>query len=240
MQGEVLFNGLSVQRVEQRMTACPDKTQWPDEWRYMCAKGFLAPGERLLQVIARDEARLTALGTTRREVADRLAAVLRALEAAKCDSVDGEEFCGRKKWFIGKQYSPFYNDNEPHSPHNHTWCEEWKVWHTRHPKVVLVIAGNSDAGSVSLVRDFGFFEGGLQGTNRYRLDPDVLWCVLNGAQQLSPEAQHFVELRVAHRRQRRQRAREQLLQDMTPQLQGPHAVEARAFLEAHLRKLADE
>ena len=90
-------------------------------------------------------------------------------------------------------------------------------------------------GGLDMLEDFGFCEGGLDGSNRYRLDPAAVQALLSGVD--SPEAAAVRQVRRAHKNGRRLAEREALLRDMEPRLHEPGA---REFLEQQLGKLADK
>lgn len=232
------FNGLPLSVVESRCEACPDKTARED-WRCTSATGFLGRGERLLEVVARDAEALGRLGTTRERLGERLGEVVRVLresgEGGEVVTAEGQILSFRRKWFVGTQWSPFCNEELRGSRHNEGWSQEWRVSNPRCPRGYRIVLTE---GTAPMLSDFGFLQGGLDGRNRYRIDPDVASCILAGTR--SPQADGFVELRRRAKNEDRRAERERLRADMAPALQGPDPEAARAFLEEQLKRLADK
>lgn len=230
------FNGLPLAVVQQRCQPCEDKLAHAD-WRYMSAKGFLAPGETLMQVVGRDELALADLGVTRAQVAAELCGLARVLCASPIADdawtplqFGGQTLEARRSWFVSAQWSPFFNAALPESRCNVSWSIEWRVRHAR-TRVGFVLSGNEEGGIAHLVEQFGFFEGGLDGSNRYRIDPHVMRCCLDGAElECSPHARAYLARREQHRARKRAALEAQLAD---PQLHPDH----ERFVRAELARL---
>ncbi len=197
-----MLNGLPVDVVERRCRPCPDKKVFA-EWRYASSKGFLAAGETLAQVVQHDAQAMQALHWSRATVADRLTRLALCLKRSRVAEddfspviFDGVALEARRSWFVSPQFSPFYNDAVPASVDNVSWAVEWKV---RNPRtgVTFVLSGDDSGGIAHLIGSFGFFEGGLDGSNRYRIDPYVLHCCL-GDTDPDPHVRAYAAARRQH------------------------------------------
>jgi hypothetical protein len=228
MEGR-LWNGLATEAVERRCRALEDKSD--PEWPCMSSVGFLAPGERLEAVVARDAAALARLGLTAAQLAERLRALLMLFGDAQEGAVttaEGARVRFVRRWFVGAQYSPFRNSAGPMRRHEEGWSDEWKV---RSDCASLVLT----RGGLDMLEDFGFCQGGLDGSSRYRLDPDAVVALLSGND--SPGAESFRNLRKAFRNAKRREQREALLRDMRDRM---HEEGADEFLQQQLKKLAEK
>jgi hypothetical protein len=211
-----------VDLVERRCRPCEDKHSNPD-WECMSSTGFLAKEENLIAVIERDAVALSRLQTSRAVLARGLRDLMASCVGDEGVVVfAGREWQFRRSWFVSPQYSPFRQANV----HVEGWSEEWKVKSVT-LKMVLT------RGVVDMIEDFGFFEGGLDGSNRYRVDPDVAASCVNG-QDLSAEGQNYCLLVEQHKKAVKVRQREELLAEMAPRMHEPGA---REFVEHQLAKL---
>ncbi len=227
MEQQMQFNGLSLAVVERRCRPCEDKSD-PD-WKCMSSTGFLAADESFLAVLARDQRALARLGVSCGHLAQRLRALMERLsgeEGALSDEAGQVRYT--RTWFVSPQYSPFFNDKRGDGRHEAGWSEEWKV---RRGEVSLVLT----RGALDMAECFGFFEGGLDGSNRYRIDPDTAVCLLEG--RVAPEAMEYRQLRRRHKNRERAREKERLVAEMAGKMHKPGA---REFLEEQLRRLADK
>ena len=216
MKGRVF----DVEEVQRRCRACDDKSD--AEWQNMCSGGFLAEGERVEEVIARDAAELSKQGWSAEEMGKQLHALADGLVGER-----GKEkrFEWERRWFVGRQYSPFRSGEV----HAEGWNEEWVLRGEQGTKMVLT------RGSADMVADFGFFQGGLDGSNRYRLDPHVVHAMVTGS--VSREAKEWMARRREFKNQRRKAEREKLVEEMKPRM---HEQGAAEFLAAMLAKLKDK
>jgi hypothetical protein len=224
MEEERVFDA---EKVERRCRACEDKSD--SEWECMSSVGFLAPSEKLLDVIRRDEAALNRLQTTRAAIGKQLRELLAALQEQKGDEgrilFRGREWSWKRAWFVSPQYSPF---REVGKRHEQGWSEEWKL-QCGGGEIKLLLT----RGTVDMIEDFGFFEGGLDGSNPYRIDPDTAVCAVTGG-AITRQVREFAELRAAFKKAARQKARDELIAVMQPRLNEPGA---REYLEHQLQKL---
>lgn len=236
-------NGLSVEKIERRCIPCPDKTKFQD-WRYTSAQGFLGPNEGLLQVIDRDKDALEKLQVTKEWMARELKNLLAIISVEV--TVDGLEktivthegntFLVSRCWYVGKQYSPFFNEDIPESPHNLSWNVEWKI-RCEENALEILVSGDQTAGIASLIEEYGFFEGGLDGSNPYRLDPDVLYCVLSSKNPITMKAQEYIGLRKKQAKLEIEKKKKDLMNEIQPMLTGANAKEAEAFLKREIEKM---
>lgn len=235
-----MLNGLSVDAVERRCRPCPDKTAFSD-WRFASSKGFLADDETLAQVVQHDANALELLHQTREAVGERLKRLALCLKQTRVaedgfSSVifEGVALEARKSWFVSPQYSPFFNDAVPGSLDNVSWAVEWKL---RNPRtgVCFVLSGDEAGGIAHLIGRFGFFEGGLDGSNRYRIDPHVLHCCL-GDRAPDVHVRAYADARRRHHDAKRQRVLAGL-DGAAAAEQRSHATSAVARLDAKIAEL---
>ena len=137
----------------------------------------------------------------------------------------------KKTWFVGQQFSPFFNEAAPGTAHQRGWNVDWKLRNTALPGYSFVLSGDAEAGLVPMIREFGFFEGGLDGSNKYRLDPRLWHALRTGS--VSPEAAAYQALRLAHRRRRWEEEKRRLEAEVDPS----ESDEAAAFFRSQMDKI---
>jgi hypothetical protein len=139
-------------------------------------RGFLGPGERLDDVIARDSARLVRLGVTHEDVADRLESVIAVGERQ------------RERWvraaadlrvhvivYRGYQLCPWTTEPDDGQCTSGGGVRFASIdWRIRHDRTGAELRGPGLI--VHLIRAHHFFEGPA---SPYRVDPDAL-CALLG------------------------------------------------------------
>ncbi len=218
--------GFDLAVVEKRCRACPDKSD-PD-WACMSSTGFLAPSESLVQVLQHDADALSRVLHSAKQVAKELRELLALLTRGEEEQTlhwRGRVWHVKRTWFVAEQFSPF---REQGGKHGEGWSEEWKLRSQDGLNMVLT------RGVVDMIEDFGFFEGGLDGSNRYRIDPDVAVAAISGS-PLSKEGQEYLQQRKAFKAAKKQQARQELIEAMQTRMHEPGAKE---FLEYQLKKLA--
>lgn len=181
-------NGLPIAEIERRSRRLVDRTEDPQTWRYRSSSGFLGENERFLDVVASDRQLTALLGTSDTELADRLGGLVQrchyldAVEQRNPErtiSDGGQTFTLRCVPFVSPQFSPFWNEDRPHSEENQQWSVDYWIVNHKLPGCTLWIGGDHQAGVLDWIRRYGFYEGG-GGSNPYRLDPALVQTVLTG------------------------------------------------------------
>lgn len=126
--------------------------------------GFLNSGERLKNIIERDDQTLKRLGITHAQIADRLESIIgkaKRLEQLGLAPVVEDSFVVLETGFFGIQDCPFINPNgEP--------CQNYTSYDYSIENVNNGISITFSGLIMHLVRDHHFFEGSVS----YRLDPE--------------------------------------------------------------------
>lgn len=97
----------------------------------------------------------------------------------------------------------------------------------------ILLSGDHNGGIVSLIRSFGFFEGGFDGSNNYRIDPDVLNCFLSGS-AATIEALNYVKRCKEKKIELINMEKSKLIQEMEPLIRGPNGKEVAEFLRLQM------
>lgn len=158
--------------------------------------GFLgAEPEKLKDVLKADHITVTNLGTTHKELAGHLKAVIAKTPKNSAEAAinyDPGKLAGntlkatgsqrlKVEYLLtrGRQHSLFENPGRPaDDPDNLMWPDEYTITNLDNGLHVL-IGGNERAGVIGYIERHGFYEGGGKG-NPYRVDPEVLHAVLTG------------------------------------------------------------
>ena len=188
----------------------------------MSSGGFLGAGEALKRVLAHDAEALQSLSMTKTDLASKLSLVVAAAREHEPFDCLGQTLTAKRTWYMSQQLSPFFNAAS-HSALNCGWSEEWKIRNKLCPDYSLLISGSAEAGILVMISECGFFEGGLNGDNKYRIDPHVAVAILSG--RPSREADAYTALRISHRLAKWKSSKSDLIASVDPN----ESEEAQAF-----------
>ena len=195
--------GVSLDVLSVRLQACDDKMK-SKEWKYQSSVGFIAAGETLEGVILHDKKTMETIGVSRNDVVVVLRKFFCFVEKLNIvDVVEGVTYVAdgkskerklriEKRWFMSAQRSPFWVVEEENHKNNVEWNVEWLV-EEQETNISCLISGDAQSGIISLIENFGFFEGGLEGRNEYRIDIFTLMFVLEG--KYKQEAKEWAKMR---------------------------------------------
>jgi len=175
-----------------------DRTKDPLEWQYRSHSGFLGPGESLKGVLMQDWELVTQrLGTTHLQLAAHLRALLTLAKAeirnegevvydvsvvpsnTLVQPFGPQAIRVEKTFYLGEQYSLFFNPERADSPDNQKWDIEY-CFKSARSGLSLRVGGEADRGVVTYIQHYGFYEGGGV-ANEYRVDPAELIALITGS-----------------------------------------------------------
>ncbi|ELR18185.1 uncharacterized protein ACA1_369170 [Acanthamoeba castellanii str. Neff] len=163
------INGLSIERIEARARPLEDRTQDATEWMYRSHTGFLSEGESLKAV-----RELYAARNATNKCADRQPIKHEGEVTYDVADVPGNKIKVTRTFYMGEQFSLFFNPERHNSPDNQTWVENV------HSGLSLCVGGDMEKGLVTYIHHYGFYEGG-GASNAYRIDPALLVALLTGS-----------------------------------------------------------
>lgn len=191
-------NGIAIEQIEKRGLPIHDNTT-DVEWRFRSFDGFLAENESFKKILMDDWNLVQQLGVNNAELALHLKNIIQSVEEKrKSDNLGlmtpitvtyqakskhisakkAQQFHVTHQLFNGYQYSLFTNSEVEDSPLNSKWNEEYIVQNTE-THLQIKMAGNAKYGIVQFIELLGFYEGGGV-YNAYRIDPELLLCILLG------------------------------------------------------------
>mmetsp|Transcript_10326 Transcript_10326/g.12727 ORF Transcript_10326/g.12727 Transcript_10326/m.12727 type:complete len:271 (-) Transcript_10326:21-833(-) len=180
------MNGLSLADLQRRALPLLDRTLDRDEWRYRSAEGFIAEGEVLEEIMAKDKDSMALIGYDKESLASLIRNAMMEADKTVQDrynlpfsiTFQGQNIEVTKNWYMSPQYSFLYNEKLSDSEFNESWQCEYR-FENQENGLEILIGGDKTRGVVHYVEWLGFCEGGHPG-NLYRVDPFILVGTLEG------------------------------------------------------------
>jgi len=190
------INGISIEEIQRRSEPLEDKFQDP-LWRCRSSSGFLGRGQLFQECLLADWGRVQQLGTTHQILANNLNSILTQVEEIRktskwgpnrpilleynaenlTQSLGPQKLLVERFSFAGFQHSFFFNpDLEVQDTEN--WNNEYVITN-EDMGITIKVGGEVNRGIIIYIRDYGFYQGGLE--NGYRIDPAVLVSLLTGS-----------------------------------------------------------